>query len=82
MSVPQQPVPAVVKVITTDDLYTEMVALREDVRTFLEEHGPLPKQVEVLRADVDALLRFRWVLTGMMLASGGVGALVAKSFGG
>lgn len=77
-----QPTPQVVKVITTDDLFNEVTGLRRDVQEFLEKHGHIPEQVKELRADVDALLRFRWVLTGMMLASGGVGAVVAKSIGG
>ena len=73
--------PSVVKVITTNDLYDEVVGLREDVRNLLEEHRPLPEEVKKLRTDVDGLLRFRYYLSGAILASGGLGAWIAKALG-
>ena len=72
----------VVKVITTDDLYNEVVGLRSDVQEVLNAHRDRPEQVRTLRADVDALLRFKWLLMGVGLASGGLGAAAVKIAGG
>lgn len=72
----------VVKVITTNDLYDEVLGLREDVRKVLDEHRDIPGRVEKLEAEVASINKIRWQLTGAALMAGPLGALVAKMFGG
>lgn len=74
--------PQVVKVITTNDLYEEVVGLREDVRKVLEEHREVPARVERLETQVADLYKWRHLLTGAALAAGPVGAGLVKVFGG
>lgn len=74
--------PNIVKIITTNDLYEEVIGLRDDLKTFLVDHKDIPEEVKRLRADVDALNALKWKLTGAALAAGPVGATLVKLIGG
>lgn len=74
--------PNVVKVITTNDLYDEVIGLRSDLQDFMADHKELPAEVKRLRADVDQLNALKWKLTGAALAAGPVGATLVKIIGG
>ena len=72
----------VVKVITTDDLYNEVVGLRDDINKFMSEHKDTPGRVEKLETQVTDLYKWRHLWTGAALAAGPVGAGLVKLLGG
>lgn len=74
--------PNIVKVITTNDLYDEVLGLRADVKKVLEEHKEIPSRVQKLEDQVADLRRWRSFLTGAAVAAGPLGAALTKWIGG